>query len=130
VWAYTIINDVTARDLQKRHRQWLLGKSIDSFCPIGPWLVTPDELDAGATEISCWVNGELRQHASTRDMIFDVPTLVSTLSASMSLATGDIIATGTPEGVGIGFDPPRFLAPGDVVRIAIAGVGEIENRVV
>lgn len=129
VWGYTVINDVTARDLQVRHKQWLLGKSIDTFCPIGPWLVTADELDHANIDIACWVNGELRQQANTRDMIFDVPTIIATISASMRLAPGDIIATGTPAGVGIGFKPPKFLCPGDVVRIAIGGIGEIENAV-
>jgi 2-keto-4-pentenoate hydratase/2-oxohepta-3-ene-1,7-dioic acid hydratase in catechol pathway len=129
VWGYTIINDVTARDVQAKHKQWLLGKSIDTFCPIGPWLSSADEIDPGNTEVSCWVNGELRQHANTRDLIFDIPTIIATLSASMSLMTGDIIATGTPAGVGIGFTPPKFLARGDTVRIAIAGLGEIENRI-
>jgi 2-keto-4-pentenoate hydratase/2-oxohepta-3-ene-1,7-dioic acid hydratase in catechol pathway len=129
VWGYTVINDVTARDLQVKHKQWLLGKSIDTFCPIGPWLVTADEVDHTNTEISCWVNGELRQQANTRDMIFDIPAIVATISASMSLAPGDIIATGTPAGVGVGFRPPKFLRKGDSVRIAIAGIGEISNRI-
>ncbi|MEQ8660428.1 MAG: fumarylacetoacetate hydrolase family protein [Gammaproteobacteria bacterium] len=130
VFAYTIINDVTARDLQARHRQWHLGKSIDTFCPMGPWLTTADEVDARDLVLECRVNGELRQHASTRDLIFDIPTLVSTLSASMTLETGDIIATGTPAGVGIGFEPPRFLAPGDRVEVTISGLGRIANTVV
>lgn len=129
VWGFTVINDVTARDLQVKHKQWLLGKSIDTFCPIGPWLVTADEIDHANTEISCWVNGELRQQANTRDMIFDIPAIVATISASMSLAPGDIIATGTPAGVGVGFKPPKFLREGDTVRIAIAGIGEISNRI-
>ena len=129
VWGYTVINDVTARDLQVKHKQWLLGKSIDTFCPIGPWLVTADEIDPANTDISCWVNGELRQQANTRDMIFDIPAIVATISASMSLAPGDIIATGTPAGVGVGFKPPKFLRKGDTVRIAIAGIGEISNRI-
>lgn len=128
VWGYTVINDATVRDLQSRHKQWHLAKSIDTFCPMGPWIVSADEVDASELELRCWVNGELRQHANTRDMVFDIPTLIETLSASMTLDTGDIIATGTPEGVGIGFDPPRFLVPGDVVRVAIDGLGEIENR--
>lgn len=130
VFACTIINDVTARDLQSRHRQWHLGKSIDTFCPMGPWLTTVDEVDAGNLTLECRVNGELRQQASTRDLIFDVPAIVSTISASMTLETGDIIATGTPAGVGIGFDPPRFLVRGDRVEVTISGLGRIENRVV
>ena len=130
VWAYTCINDVTARDLQAKHKQWLLGKSIDTFCPIGPWLVTADELDPANLELKCWVNGELRQHANTRDLIFDIPTIIATISASMRLEAGDIIATGTPAGVGIGFKPPKFLKSGDTVRVAIAGIGELENKMV
>jgi 2-keto-4-pentenoate hydratase/2-oxohepta-3-ene-1,7-dioic acid hydratase in catechol pathway len=129
VWGYTIVNDVTARDLQGRHKQWLIGKSQDSFCPMGPWAVTADEIDLADTAVRCWVNGDLRQDANTRALIFDVPTLIETLSAGITLLPGDIIATGTPAGVGIGFDPPRYLAPGDVVRIEIAGIGTLENRV-
>jgi 2-keto-4-pentenoate hydratase/2-oxohepta-3-ene-1,7-dioic acid hydratase in catechol pathway len=129
VWAYCVINDATARDLQAKHKQWLLGKSIDTFCPIGPWLTTAGEVEPENLELSCWVNGELRQQANTRDLIFDIPAIIEAISASMTLETGDIIATGTPAGVGIGFDPPRFLASGDVVRVAIGGLGQIENRV-
>ena len=129
VWGYTVINDVTARDLQVKHKQWLLGKSIDTFCPIGPWLVTADELDHRNIDIRCWVNGELRQQANTCDMIFDIPAIIATISGSMSFETGDIIATGTPAGVGVGFKPPKFLQAGDVVRIAIDGIGEIENHI-
>jgi 2-keto-4-pentenoate hydratase/2-oxohepta-3-ene-1,7-dioic acid hydratase in catechol pathway len=129
VWGYTIINDVTARDLQGRHKQWLIGKSQDSFCPMGPWAVTADEVDLADTQVRCWVNGDLRQDANTRALIFDVPTLIETISAGITLLPGDIIATGTPAGVGIGFDPPRYLADGDTVRIEIAGIGVLENRV-
>lgn len=130
VWAYTVINDVTARDLQARHKQWHLGKSLDTFCPIGPWLTTADEIDAENLTLSCRVNGELRQHANTRDLIFDIPAIIATLSAGMTLESGDIIATGTPAGVGIGFDPPKFLQPGDVVEVEIGGLGRIVNRIV
>lgn len=129
VWGYTVVNDVTARDLQSRHKQWLLGKSIDTFCPIGPWLVSADELDPENLELSCWVNDELRQSANTGDLIFNIPKIISTVSASMRLETGDIIATGTPAGVGIGFSPPRFLEAGDVVRVEINGIGAIANKV-
>lgn len=129
VWGYTIINDVTARDLQGRHKQWLIGKSQDSFCPMGPWAVTADEIDLSDTTVRCWVNGDLRQNANTRALIFDVPTLIETISAGITLLPGDIIATGTPAGVGIGFDPPKYLAPGDMVRIEIAGIGVLENPV-
>ncbi len=129
VWGYTIVNDVTARDLQGRHKQWLLGKSQDGFCPMGPFAVTADELNLADTSVRCWVNGELRQDSNTRDLIFDVPTLIATISAGITLLPGDIIATGTPAGVGIGFSPPRYLAPGDEVRIEIGGLGVLRNSV-
>jgi 2-keto-4-pentenoate hydratase/2-oxohepta-3-ene-1,7-dioic acid hydratase in catechol pathway len=128
VFGYTVVNDVTARDLQGKHKQWLLGKGIDGFCPMGPWIVTADELDARAMRVSCTVNGEKRQDAVTADLIFDIPTLIETISLSMALLPGDVIATGTPEGVGIGFKPPRFLRDGDVVECAIEGIGRIRNR--
>ncbi len=127
VFGYTVVNDVTARDVQMRHQQWDLGKSFDTFCPMGPWIVTRDEVDATDTRVRCWVNGELRQDGRTRDLIFDIPTLIATCSRGITLLPGDVIATGTPAGVGMGLDPPRWLADGDVVRIAIDGVGEIEN---
>ncbi|HKF63833.1 MAG TPA: fumarylacetoacetate hydrolase family protein [Dongiaceae bacterium] len=129
VFGYTIVNDVTARDLQGRHKQWLIGKSQDSFCPMGPWLASADEVDLADTAVRCWVNGELRQDANTRALIFDVPTLIETLSRGLTLLPGDVIATGTPAGVGIGFNPPKYLRPGDVVRIEIAGIGVLENPV-
>ena len=130
IWGYTIINDVTARDLQGRYSQWLIGKSQDTFCPMGPFAVTRDEIDILDTDVSCYVNGELRQKANTRDLIFDVPTIIETISAGITLRPGDIVATGTPAGVGIGFKPPKFLKNGDVVRIEIAGIGTLENRFV
>lgn len=130
VWGYTIINDVTARDLQQRHRQWFLGKSMDTFCPMGPWIVTADELGDPATlDVKCWVNGELRQAANTRDLIFDIPTIIATISAGITLLPGDVIATGTPAGVGIGFKPPKFLRPGDQMKIVIERIGTLTNRV-
>jgi 2-keto-4-pentenoate hydratase/2-oxohepta-3-ene-1,7-dioic acid hydratase in catechol pathway len=129
VWGYTIINDVTARDWQRKHKQWFLGKSFDTFCPMGPIAVTADELDAGNLEVKCWVNGELRQNANTRDLIFDVPNIIETISAGITLYPGDIIATGTPEGVGIGFNPPKFLKSGDVVAMEITGLGRLQNTV-
>jgi 2-keto-4-pentenoate hydratase/2-oxohepta-3-ene-1,7-dioic acid hydratase in catechol pathway len=127
VWGYTIINDMTARDWQGRHSQWLLGKSFDTFCPMGPWLVSADEMDGQDTDVKCWVNGELRQDANTRDFIFDIPALIECISAGITLYPGDLIATGTPAGVGIGFKPPKYLKPGDVVRIEIGGIGVLEN---
>jgi 2-keto-4-pentenoate hydratase/2-oxohepta-3-ene-1,7-dioic acid hydratase in catechol pathway len=127
VWGYTIINDMTARDWQGRHSQWLLGKSFDTFCPMGPWLVTADEMDGQNTDVKCWVNGELRQDANTKDFIFDIPTLIECISAGITLYPGDLIATGTPAGVGIGYKPPKYLKSGDVVKIEIAGIGVLEN---
>lgn len=129
VWGYTIINDVTARDWQKRHQQWHMGKSFDTFAPMGPVAVTADEIDGTNLDLTCWINGELRQQANTRDLIFDIPSLIATLSAGITLIPGDIIATGTPEGVGIGFTPPRFLKRGDIMTIEITGIGRLENRV-
>jgi 2-keto-4-pentenoate hydratase/2-oxohepta-3-ene-1,7-dioic acid hydratase in catechol pathway len=130
VCGYTIVNDVTARDMQQRHGQWFLGKSQDGFCPMGPWVVTPDAVDLSNTGLRTYVNGELRQNANTRDLIFDVPTLIAIISQGITLKPGDIIATGTPAGVGMGFDPPRWLKAGDVVRIEIDGIGALENPVV
>jgi 2-keto-4-pentenoate hydratase/2-oxohepta-3-ene-1,7-dioic acid hydratase in catechol pathway len=130
VWGYTIVNDVTARDVQMRHQQWDLGKSFDTFCPMGPWLVDATELDGRDTRVRAWVNGELRQDARTTDLIFDIPTLIETISRGITLYPGDVIATGTPAGVGMGMSPPRWLAAGDIVRVEIDGIGMIENRVV
>jgi 2-keto-4-pentenoate hydratase/2-oxohepta-3-ene-1,7-dioic acid hydratase in catechol pathway len=125
VWGYTIINDVTARDLQARYSQWLIGKSQDTFCPMGPVAVTRHEIDIADTPadtpISCYVNGELRQSSNTGLLIFDIPTIIETLSAGITLQPGDVIATGTPAGVGIGYDPPKYLKAGDVVRIENRG---------
>jgi 2-keto-4-pentenoate hydratase/2-oxohepta-3-ene-1,7-dioic acid hydratase in catechol pathway len=129
VWGYTIVNDVTARDLQARHKQWFLGKSMDTFAPMGPWCVTADEVDLATAGIRCWVNGELRQDAKIADLIFDVPTLISTISAGITLMPGDIIATGTPAGVGIGFKPPKFLKQGDLIAMEVDGIGRLSNPV-
>jgi len=129
VWGYTIVNDVTARDWQNKHMQWHMGKSFDTFCPMGPWLVSADELDGTNTNVRCYVNGEERQNAATPDLIFDIPTLIETLSAGITLYPGDVIATGTPVGVGIGFTPPKYLKSGDVVRVEIDGIGVLENPV-
>lgn len=127
IWGYTILNDVTARDLQRNHKQWFLGKSLDTFAPMGPWIVSTEELDPENLQISCTVNGQERQDANTRDLIFDIPTLIATLSAGTTLEAGDIIATGTPAGVGIGLDPPQFLAPGDEVSVTISSIGVLTN---
>lgn len=128
VFGYTIVNDVTARDIQVRHQQWDLGKNLDTFCPMGPWITTADEMDGRNTRVRGWVNGELRQDAVTTDMIFDIPTLIETCSRGITLYPGDVIATGTPAGVGMGFTPQKWLQAGDVVRIEIDGIGAIENR--
>lgn len=129
VWGYTIVNDVTARDVQSRHHQWHLGKSFDTFCPMGPHLVSADELDGRDTRVRLWVNGQLRQDARTSELIFDIPTLIETCSRGITLFPGDVIATGTPAGVGMGMTPPTWLARGDVVRIEIDGLGVLENPV-
>ncbi|MDF2997699.1 MAG: hydrolase [Xanthobacteraceae bacterium] len=127
IWGYTIINDVTARDRQKNHRQWFLGKALDTFCPMGPWITTADEVDGANLQVQTWVNGELRQDANTRDLIFDIPGLIETISAGTTLEPGDLIATGTPAGVGLGFNPPKFLKAGDTVTMSITGLGTLSN---
>ena len=128
IWGYTIVNDVTARDRQRNHKQWFLGKALDTFCPMGPWITTTDEIKGDRLDLKCWVNGELRQQANTEDLLFNIPTLIATISAGLTLLPGDVIATGTPAGVGIGFNPPRFLKPGDEVAIEIAGLGVLKNH--
>jgi 2-keto-4-pentenoate hydratase/2-oxohepta-3-ene-1,7-dioic acid hydratase in catechol pathway len=131
VYGYTICNDVTSRELQKRHNQWLIGKSLDTFGPLGPWIVTADELgDVRELELTTTINGEVRQQAKVADLIFDIPTLIETLTATMTLQPGDIIATGTPAGVGIGSKPPRYLQPGDRMEVSISGIGTLTNPVV
>jgi len=128
IYGYTVVNDVTARDVQMRHQQWDLGKSFDTFCPMGPWVITADAFDGLNAQVRCWVNNELRQDGNAALMIFDIPTLIETCSRGITLLPGDIIATGTPAGVGMGLKPPRYLQNGDVVRIEIEGLGSIENR--
>jgi len=130
VYGYTIVNDATARTLQNRHRQWFLGKSLDGYCPMGPCIVTADEIkDIGRLRLITRVNGEVRQDAAVSQLIFDIPTLIETLSRVMTLEPGDLIATGTCAGVGIGFDPPKYLQKGDVVSITIEPIGTLENPV-
>jgi 2-keto-4-pentenoate hydratase/2-oxohepta-3-ene-1,7-dioic acid hydratase in catechol pathway len=130
VFGYTVINDVTSRLLQQKHRQWALGKGIDGFCPMGPAVVTADEIgDPKKMQLRTWINGELRQDAPVADLIFDIPTLIETISRYITLEPGDIIATGTPAGVGIGFTPPKFLQKGDHIKIEISGIGHLENTV-
>ena len=130
IFGYLVINDVSARNLQTRHKQWYLGKSLDGFTPMGPGIVTPDEIpDLYNLKISSRVNGELRQNSNTGFMIQKVEGAVSELSQGMTLKAGTIIAMGTPAGVGLGFKPPKFLKPGDVVTCEIAGIGKLENQI-
>lgn len=130
VWGYTVIDDFTARDLQRTHKQWTIGKSLDTHCPMGPYAVSADEVpDVTALVVESRVNGEPRQSAPVADLIFDIPELVATISAGITLLPGDIIATGTPAGVGIGFDPPKFMVSGDVIEVSITGLGTQRNRV-
>lgn len=130
VAGYTIMNDVTARDLQKRERQWVRAKGLDTFAPCGPWLVTTDELtDPHSLEIELTVNGETRQRSNTNDLIFKIPQLIEFISQDITLKRGDIISTGTPSGVGVYMNPPVFLKEGDLVEISISGIGVLGNRV-
>jgi 2-keto-4-pentenoate hydratase/2-oxohepta-3-ene-1,7-dioic acid hydratase in catechol pathway len=130
IFGYTIINDVTARDLQRKHIQWLRGKSLDTFCPMGPVLVTKDEIkDHSNLEISLKVNDDIRQTSNTSKMIFSIEKIISELSSGITLLPGDVIATGTPEGVGMGFVPPKYLKVGDVVTCTVESIGELTNYV-
>ncbi|MAD14409.1 MAG: hydrolase [Pelagibacteraceae bacterium] len=131
IFGYTIINDVTARKLQNNHKQWFIGKSPDTYCPIGPCIITKDEIkDIKNIKIQTTINGEIRQTGIVKDMIFNISTIIETLTKSMTLLEGDIIATGTPSGVGIGFDPPKFLKSGDKIKISIDPIGILENDVI
>jgi acylpyruvate hydrolase len=130
VGGYAVADDVTARDLQGRETQWTRAKGADGFCPYGPWITTPDEVpDPHSLWLRTWVNGELRQDSSTSNLIFKIPELVRFISETCTLSPGDLILTGTPSGVGVGLDPPRFLGSGDVVRIEIERLGSIEHAV-
>jgi 2-keto-4-pentenoate hydratase/2-oxohepta-3-ene-1,7-dioic acid hydratase in catechol pathway len=130
VAGWTVANDVSARDLQFRDAQWTRGKSLDTFCPLGPWLVTTDEVpDPHGLDVTAEVNGVLMQKAPTSDMVFDVPTLMDFLTATVTLEPGDVVLTGTPPGVGAFREPPVFLADGDVVEIAVSGIGRLRNTV-
>ena len=131
IFGYTIINDVTARKLQNNHKQWFIGKSPDTYCPIGPCIITKDEIkDIKNIKIQTTINGEVRQIGIVKDMIFNISTIIETLTKSMTLLEGDIIATGTPSGVGIGFDPPKFLKSGDKIKISVDPIGILENDVI
>jgi 2-keto-4-pentenoate hydratase/2-oxohepta-3-ene-1,7-dioic acid hydratase in catechol pathway len=127
VWGYTIINDITARDLQGRYSQWLIAKSQDTFCPMGPFAVTRDSLELADTRVCSRLNGELRQDSNTGLLIFDVATIIKTIAEGITLQPGDVIATGTPAGVGIGFSPPSYMKHGDVIEAEIAGIGVLRN---
>lgn len=129
VFGYCVGNDVSVRDIQKRTSQWTLGKSFDTHAPFGPWITTADELpDPHALDLRCWVNGELRQHSNTRLMIHNIWAQIAQLSQVMTLEPGDVIFTGTCSGVGAAFSPPKFLQPGDTVRVEIEGLGAIVAR--
>lgn len=128
VYGFTILNDVTARDLQRRHSQWFHGKSLDTFCPMGPYILLRDAAPDHFT-IRTEINGEIRQDASTSECIFSIPQLLHILSQGTTVHAGDVLATGTPAGVGIGFQPPKFLKAGDTVRITISSIGTLTNTV-
>lgn len=131
VFGYTVINDITARDLQSRHKQFFKGKSLDGSCPMGPWIVTADEIpDPHNLQLRLRVNGETKQDMNSGEMLFKIPTIIAVLAKGMTLEPGDIIATGTPSGVGFSRNPPEFLKPGDVMESEIEGIGVIRNRMV
>jgi 2-keto-4-pentenoate hydratase/2-oxohepta-3-ene-1,7-dioic acid hydratase in catechol pathway len=131
VFGYTILNDVSARDVQLATSQWTLGKSFPTFCPIGPWVVTADDLtDPHKLDVKLTIDGEVLQQANTRDLIFDIPAVLGYISAIVPLEAGDIVSTGTPSGVGLGRTPPRWLRPGEEVAIEISGIGRLVNRTV
>ncbi len=130
IGGFCVADDVSARDLQSSEPQWTRAKGADTFCPFGPWVTTADEIAGpGALRLQTWVNGELRQDSSTSDLIFDCATLVAFIGQTNTLAPGDLILTGTPDGVGRAMEPPRYLASGDRVRVAIEGLGEIEHPI-
>ncbi len=130
IFGYTILNDVSARELQTRHKQWYFGKSLDGFTPMGPWIVTEDEFDRPPVlSIRSRINGELRQNSDTGMLMFSIAQIIEELSSGMTLKAGTIISTGTPAGVGMGFEPPKFLVHGDVVECEIEGIGTLTNVV-
>lgn len=130
IFGYTILNDISVRDAQRKHTQWLRGKSFDGTCPMGPWIVYKDELKLPIElNIKSYINGELRQNSNTREFIFDIPYIISEFSKGITLKPGDVIATGTPAGVGMGFDPPKYLKPGDEVECYIENIGSLKNNV-
>jgi 2-keto-4-pentenoate hydratase/2-oxohepta-3-ene-1,7-dioic acid hydratase in catechol pathway len=131
IFGYTVVNDISARDAQLAHGQWFKGKSYDTFCPMGPWVVTSDEFgDPSGHRISLKVNGETRQDSNTSDLLFTVPQIVSYLAASTTLEPGDVISTGTPSGVALGMTPQRWLQVGDIVEAEVEGIGVLRNKVI
>lgn len=131
VFGYTVLNDISARDLQSRHQQFFKGKSLDRSAPLGPWIVTADEIpDPRALGLRLRLNGETRQDSRVADLIFDIPTILATLSLGTTVEAGTVVATGTPSGVGMGRTPPEFLRPGDLIEAEIDGIGVLRNRVV
>ncbi|MCB2295687.1 fumarylacetoacetate hydrolase family protein [Clostridium algoriphilum] len=131
IFGYTIVNDVSARDLQGNHIQWFKGKSLDTFCPMGPYIIHKNEIPFPVElNIKCSINGELRQNSNTKNLIFDIPYIISDLSKGLTLKPGDIICSGTPSGVGLGFKPPKALKNGDVVECYIENIGELVNEVI
>jgi 2-keto-4-pentenoate hydratase/2-oxohepta-3-ene-1,7-dioic acid hydratase in catechol pathway len=130
VFGYTVVNDVSWRDLQRRHGgQWHKGKSLDGTCPMGPWIVTADSIDPNNLRVTCRVNGVTKQDSNTKHLYFKLPRLIADLSAGMTLEAGDIISTGTPEGVGFARNPPEFLKPGDLLETEIQGIGVLRNPI-
>ncbi|WP_404614491.1 fumarylacetoacetate hydrolase family protein [Caballeronia udeis] len=130
VFGYTALNDITWRDIQRRHgQQWFKGKSLDGTCPMGPWIVTRDALDPAGLDLSCRVNRAVKQSSNTRSMYFDIPTIIAELSLGLTLEPGDVIATGTPPGVGHARTPPEFMKPGDVMETEVSGIGTMRNPI-
>ncbi|MDX1376944.1 MAG: fumarylacetoacetate hydrolase family protein, partial [Burkholderiales bacterium] len=132
VFGYTVVNDVSAREIQRQHgQQWFKGKSLDGSCPMGPWIVTADEVpDPHALGVACRVNGAVKQDANTRQMYFRIPRIIAELSAGLTLEPGDVISTGTPAGVGNARTPPEYLVPGDILETEVEGIGMLRNTVV
>lgn len=131
VFGYMVLNDITARNLQFRHKQYFIGKSLDGSCPLGPWIVTADEIaDPHSLDLRTWVNGEIKQSSNTGQQIFSIANVIATLSRAMTLEPGDIIGTGTPSGVGFARKPPEYLKPGDMVECEVEAIGRLRNPVV
>ena len=130
VFGYTIANDISARNLQGKHGQWFKGKSVDNYAPLGPYILTADELEnPSGLQLKCYVNDELRQNANTKDLVFSIPRVISDLSRGLTLRRGDVILTGTPSGVGLGFKPYKFVKSGDVIRCEIDKLGSLTTYI-